>query len=69
MSDAEAERNIKTSTSSDSPKKEKVQANVLFSDVWKKTYSFIRSVPNNNYKAHCTLCQKDFSHDDISKYF
>lgn len=72
MSDSDDVTNAQQSQP-DSPKKKKQRRVCSFSDVWKKNYSFIKSVPNNNYKAHCTLCQRDFSithggKNDIEKH-
>lgn len=63
MSDSASDAEIKNnaSTSSVTPRKKRNRRMCCFLDVWSKHYSFIKCVPNNTFKAHCTLCQKDFS--------
>nr|XP_049699481.1 uncharacterized protein LOC126055228 [Helicoverpa armigera] len=75
MSDPEtvSESEAKTDASTSTPKKKKQRRMCSFLDVWMKSYSFIKSVPNNKLRALCTLCQKEFSishggKNDIEKH-
>lgn len=73
MSDPETDSvEAKTDASTSTPKK-KQRRMCSFLDVWMKSYSFIKPVPNNKCRALCTLCQKEFSishggKNDIEKH-